>query len=862
MEKLLLVDGNSIMNRAFYGVPDLTNVNGLHTNAVYGFLNILFRFLDEEKPDYLAIAFDLHAPTFRHKLYDAYKGTRKGMPDELREQVPYIKNLVKEMNIKTLELEGYEADDLLGTMAKKAQKEGIEVSLLSGDRDLLQIADEHIKIRIPKTIKGQTTVEDYYPSDVLAKYNVTPLEFIHMKALMGDSSDNIPGVPKVGEKTAAELIIKYHSLDKIYESLEEITKNAIKTSLAENKDLAYLCLKLATIEINAPIEFDRDELKNVITYSEGGYNILKELGLKTYIKKFEDNMTSEVKEVEFTEPEVRVADSIESVIEILNKENVKDTAFLKGMFGAMFAFSDKYIFIPGTLDYYPLIKKILFDSETSLIVHKASDVYDILDDEDLNVPSKNITGKIFALDLSAYILNPLNNSYTKESLLSDYLGLSVPAEPTCEKDMAKILYGFLKLKNELDERLNETGQKDLFNDIEMPLSLVLYEMEKTGISVDKSGLKKYGDELNISIEALEKKIYELAGEEFNILSPKQLGVILFEKMNMPYSKKTKTGYSTSADVLEKLSAEYPFVSDILEYRALTKLNSTYAQGLSDAISDDGRIHSHFLQTVTATGRISSAEPNLQNIPIRTQLGRELRKVFIPDSDSIFADADYSQIELRILAHLAGDDVLIDAFNSGKDIHSLTASKVFNVPIEEVTSSQRRAAKVVNFGIIYGMSSFSLGQDLEISRKEAEKYIKEYFEGYPKIKAYLDSCVENATKNGYSLTSFLRRRPIPELKASQFMQREFGKRVAMNAPIQGTAADIMKISMINVRDSLIKNNLKSRILIQVHDELLLEVKKDEKEKACQILKEEMENARKLSVPLTVELNVGDNWYETK
>ena len=419
MEKLLLVDGNSIMNRAFYGVPDLTNVNGLHTNAVYGFLNILFRFLDEEKPDYLAIAFDLHAPTFRHKLYDAYKGTRKGMPDELREQVPYIKNLVKEMNIKTLELEGYEADDLLGTMAKKAQKEGIEVSLLSGDRDLLQIADEHIKIRIPKTIKGQTTVEDYYPSDVLAKYNVTPLEFIHMKALMGDSSDNIPGVPKVGEKTAAELIVKYHSLDKIYESLEEITKNAIKTSLAENKDLAYLCLKLATIEINAPIEFDRDELKNVITYSEGGYNILKELGLKTYIKKFEDNITSEVKEVEFTEPEVTVADSVESVIEILTKENVKDAAFLKGMFGAMLAFSDKYIFIPGTLDYYPLIKKILFDSETSLIEHKASDVYEILDDEDLNVPSKNITGKIFALDLSAYILNPLNNSYTKESLLSD-----------------------------------------------------------------------------------------------------------------------------------------------------------------------------------------------------------------------------------------------------------------------------------------------------------------------------------------------------------------------------------------------------------------------------------------------------------
>ena len=862
MEKLLLVDGNSIMNRAFYGVPDLTNVNGLHTNAVYGFLNILFRFLDEEKPDYLAIAFDLHAPTFRHKLYDAYKGTRKGMPDELREQVPYIKNLVKEMNIKTLELEGFEADDLLGTMAKKAQKEGIEVSLLSGDRDLLQIADEHIKIRIPKTIKGQTTVEDYYPSDVYAKYNVTPIEFIHMKALMGDSSDNIPGVPKVGEKTAAELIVKYHSLDKIYESLEEISKNAIRTSLAENKDLAYLCLKLATIEINAPVEFDREELKNVITYSEGGYNILKELGLKTYIKKFEDNMSVEAKSVEIEEVSVDVTDNIDSLIDLLKKEDIKDVAFKKGMFGSMAAFLDKYFFIPATLDVYPLIKYILFESNITLVSHKASDLYDILDEKDLKASSEKITGNIFALDIAAYIINPLNNSYTIDGLLSDYLGLSVAVEPSSEKDMAKVLFGLLNLKKELDERLVQSDQKELFKKIEMPLTLVLYEMEKAGIRVDKAGLKKYGDELNVSIASLEKKIYEQAGEEFNILSPKQLGVILFEKMNMPYSKKTKTGYSTSADVLEKLSAEYPFVSDILEYRALTKLNSTYAQGLSDAISDDGRIHSHFLQTVTATGRISSAEPNLQNIPIRTQLGRELRKVFIPDNDSIFADADYSQIELRILAHLAGDDVLIDAFNSGKDIHSLTASKVFNVPIDQVTSAQRRAAKVVNFGIIYGMSSFSLGQDLEISRKEAEKYIKEYFEGYPKIKAYLDGCVESASKNGYSLTSFLRRRPIPELKASQFMQREFGKRVAMNAPIQGTAADIMKISMINVRDSLVKNNLKSRILIQVHDELLLEVKKDEKEAACRILKEEMENACRLSVPLTVELNVGDNWYETK
>ena len=502
-KKILLIDGHSIMNRAFYGVPDLTNVNGLHTNAVYGFLNILFRFLDEEKPDYLAIAFDLHAPTFRHKLYDAYKGTRKGMPDELREQVPYIKKLVKEMNIKTLELEGYEADDLLGTMAKKAQKEGIEVSLLSGDRDLLQIADEHIKIRIPKTIKGQTTVEDYYPADVYAKYNVTPEEFIHMKALMGDSSDNIPGVPKVGEKTAAELIVTYHSLDKIYESLSEISKNAIRTSLEENRDLAYLCLKLTTIEINAPIEFDKEELKNVITYSEGGYNILKELGLKTYIKKFEDNMTAEVNEAEFDEPEINVIDSNDKILSLFdNIKQEKDTAFIKGMFGSMIKYADNYSFVPNTVDIYSLIKKIVFESDTLLTVHKASDVYELLSDDDLNVISKKITDKIFALDIASYIVNPLNNSYTIDGMLSDYLGLSVQSESVSEKDLAKVVYGFGKLKNELNERLIESGQKDLYTDIEMPLSLVLFEMEKTGIKVNKGDLKKYGEDLSLSIEVL------------------------------------------------------------------------------------------------------------------------------------------------------------------------------------------------------------------------------------------------------------------------------------------------------------------------------------------------------------------------
>lgn len=862
MEKLLLIDGNSIMNRAFYGVPDLTNVNGLHTNAVYGFLNILFKFLDEEKPDYLVIAFDLHAPTFRHKMYEAYKGTRKGMPDELREQVPYLKNLIREMNIKTVELEGYEADDLLGTLAKRGQGKGFEVSLISGDRDLLQICDEHIKVRIPKTIRGVTTVEDYYPSDVKAKYNVTPLEFIQLKALMGDSSDNIPGVPKVGEKTANELIVKYHSLDKLYECLDEVSKPAIRTSLGENKDLAYLCLKLATIEINAPLDVPFDELRNDIKFTTQGLDIVKELGLRTYIKKFEDNLSEEKKEVEINVSVKPLSgkEEVDSLYDSFSRKNA--AAALFDSFGVCMGEGEEFYYIPFTCNILPFIKKLLFKSECKLVVNTASDIYSLLDEEDFRTGSKDITKNIFALDLAAYLINPVNNSYLITDLSNDYLGISINTDLTDNESKAKTAFSYLKIYEELNKRLDETNQKALFTDVELPLSLVLYEMEKAGIKTDRSMLKKYEEKLSSSIDELEKKIYEEAGEEFNILSPKQLGVILFEKMNMPYSKKTKTGYSTSADVLEKLAAEYPFVSHILEYRGLTKLRSTYAQGLASAIADDERIHSHFLQTVTATGRISSAEPNLQNIPVRTELGRELRKVFIPKDGFFFADADYSQIELRILAHLSDDETLINAFNSDNDIHAVTASKVFGVNISDVTPSQRRFAKVVNFGIIYGMSAFSLGQDLEISRKDAEKYIKEYFDGYPKIKEYLDNCVESAKNTGYSVTAFSRRRPIPELKSAQFMQREFGRRVAMNAPIQGTAADIMKIAMINVRDALVKEGLESKILIQVHDELLLEVKQSEKEKALEILKNEMENAYKLAVPLSVEMNVGDNWYEAK
>ena len=861
MEKLLLIDGNSIMNRAFYGVPDLTNASGLHTNAVYGFLNIIFRFIDEEKPDYLAIAFDLHAPTFRHKMYEAYKGTRKGMPDELREQVPYIKKLVSCMNIKTMELEGYEADDLLGTMAKRGAAKGMEVSLLSGDRDLLQITDEHIKIRIPKTVRGVTTVEDYYPQDVIEKYKVNPVEFIHLKALMGDSSDNIPGVPKVGAKTAEELIVKYHSLDGIYDSVEEITKASIKQSLIDNKDLAYLCLKLATIETNAPIELSFDEIKYDLRFTKEGYDIIRELNLKSYFKRFEDNMSADVviEEEDFEYTSIEDFGSYSDFSQKIKDINV--FSYIGKEDGDYVSFDGGNYYISKMFSFSSMINDLV-SNDVCIITEDVNAIYELLDKKAFACDAKELTKKLFSVQIAAYVINPIISDYTLDSIINAYLGIGVTSNLDTNEKNARYANALYRLYSVLTDNLKESNQYELFVDIEMPLSIVLYEMEKKGILVDKEKLVSFEQELSVSIDDLCKKIYEEAGEEFNILSPKQLGVILFEKMNMPYSKKTKTGYSTSADVLEKLAADYPFVKMVLEYRALTKLKSTYAVALQHAIGEDKRIHSHFLQCVTATGRISSAEPNLQNIPVRTKLGRELRKVFIPENGCIFADADYSQIELRILAHLSNDASLIEAFKKGNDIHSATASGIFNVPIEKVSDSQRRVAKVVNFGIIYGMSSFSLGQDLEISRKEAEKYINDYFLRYPGIKDYLDSCVKSATDLGYSITAFNRRRPIPELKSSQFMVREFGKRVAMNAPIQGTAADIMKIAMINVRDSLIKKNLKSSILIQVHDELLLEIYEDEKEKASEILRTEMEHAFSSVIPLSVELNTGDNWYEAK
>ncbi len=864
MDKLLLIDGNSIMNRAFYGVPDLTNATGIHTNAVYGFLNILFKFIDEEKPTHIAVAFDLHAPTFRHMLYPEYKGTRKGMPDELREQVPFIKDIVKYLNIAIVEKEGFEADDLLGTLAKKAQSNGMEAVLISGDRDLLQISDEHIKIRIPKTVRGVTTVEDYYPDDVVSKYLVTPAEFIQLKALMGDSSDNVPGVPKVGEKTATELIVNYHSLDNIYTNIEEIKKASVKQSFIDNKELAYLCLKLVTIDINAPLDLGFDDLTFDLKYTKEGLELVQKLGLKSYIQKFSDNLSCEtVKEIDV--PDIEYIEDFFGYASF--EEKVRNAVYLsyaQSDFGLAFCVDDLfYIVNPVFVNNCPEFIGKTFDSfKGRIITDDAYSVYSILNEKQLKESCASISSKVFATDIAAYLINPLKNDYDSVTLFNDYLQINLDKDFKNETDAVVFLSTQKKLYEKLNDMLLETGQYELFTKIEMPLSLVLYEMEEAGIYVDTDALKEYGDRLSTSIDTLKAEIISEAGHDFNILSPKQLGVILFEEMNMPYGKKTKTGYSTNAEVLNKLAIDYPFVQKILDYRMLTKLKSTYAEGLNNAVSDDGRIHSHFLQTVTATGRISSQEPNLQNIPIKTELGRELRKVFLPKEGYIFADADYSQIELRVLAHLSKDESLTDAFNNDADIHSVTASAVFKVSADEVTPLMRRTAKVVNFGIIYGMSSFSLSEDLKITKKEADRYIEEYFAQYPGIKKYLDYCVKNAEDKGYSITALNRRRPIPELKASMYLQKEFGKRVAMNAPVQGTAADIMKLSMIIVRDSLKENNLESRILIQVHDELLLEVKESEKEKALQILKDGMEKAYLMSVPLKVDLQTGVNWYETK
>lgn len=912
MSKLLLIDGNSILNRGFYGLPDLTNSEGLHTNAILGFLNIVQKVIEEEKPSNICVAFDLKKPTFRHIMYPEYKGTRKGMPDELREQFPVMKDVLRAMNICIIEMEGYEADDILGTMSRRGEAAGFEVTVLSGDRDLLQLATDSILVRIPKTKAGKTTVENYYAANVEEAYGVDPITFIELKALMGDTSDNIPGVPGVGEKTAVKLLKEYGSLDAIYDGLADMKTSKLKSNLEENKELAYLSKTLATIKLDVPIELDMKDTGYEHPYNYNTYMLFKKLGFRSLMGRFTEedkrapqasymeteavntDVSDDVKNTDYLDEMEEIAD-IErlNIIEITEKaefdrlmediENDEQIGFdILSSDGECYMLSiavskDKVynIVFGGMLDVAYVIEGLLGYKGVLVCPNVKSCLKQLSLSEDKLETAKS---RIMDAEIAAYLLAPSEGSYDYDYLAGKYLNMVLPShkELVGKKELGMFSYAdedicryiayrayipYLIWKK-LNTLLEATGMWELYNNIELPCLYSLYTMEKNGIKVDIEGLKEYGVKLKDRISVLTGEIYGYAGHEFNINSTKQLGVVLFEELGLKHGKKTKTGYSTGVEVLEKLSDEHPIIPAILEYRQLAKLSSTYVDGLGACVASDGRIHGTFNQTVTATGRISSTEPNLQNIPTRYPLGREIRRVIVPKDGCVFIDADYSQIELRVLAHLSKDKTLINAYNQDTDIHSITASEVFDVPIEDVDSLMRRKAKAVNFGIVYGISSFGLGQDLDISRKEAEGYIEKYFNTYKDVKVYLDDTVKQAKEKGYSVTMYGRRRPITELKASNYMVRSFGERIAMNSPIQGTAADIIKLAMIHVDEELKKGGYKSRLVLQVHDELIIEACIDEVEAVKKLLVDEMSHAAELSVPLIVDVHTGSNWLEAK
>ena len=875
-KKLLLVDGHSILNRAFYGLPTMTNSGGLHTNGVLGFLNILFRFLEEEKATHLVVAFDRKEPTFRHEMFTEYKGTRKGMPQELLEQVPIMKEVLKAMEVPVVERAGYEADDILGTISREAVKEGFSVSILSGDRDLLQLATDEILIRIPKTKAGGTTVEDYYAKDVLEQYQVTPEEFIDVKGLMGDTADNIPGVPGIGEKTATKIIVAYHSIENAFAHLEEIKPKKAKENLEAFYDQALLSKKLATIKLDCQLDYDLEQAKLQNLFTKEAYQYFQKLEFKSLLNRFSEEEKEEL------------SLSIQMVSDFSEAEQIFERAKQAKQFGFALFDDGKNFGISMAFQkdaiYYVEASGFLTKEYLSEQLKEACEGEGIAATIDLKSALWHLkvteeTKNLMDLGIGAYLLNPLKDTYHYDDLARDYLGIAVPAKEELigkqgvlealeeGQEKAKQVLAFssyipVMAAAVIKERLQEMEMLTLYETIEMPTIFTLFDMQDRGIAVNKEALKEYGDNLVGRITELEQSIYKHAGQVFNINSPKQLGVVLFEDMKLPGAKKTKTGYSTSVDVLEKIKMEHPIIDEILEYRHLAKLKSTYADGLANFIQEDGRIHGIFNQTVTATGRISSTEPNLQNIPIRMPLGRAIRKVFIPKEGFVFVDADYSQIELRVLAHISGDQTLIRAYQNHQDIHATTASEVFHVPLDEVTDDQRREAKAVNFGIVYGLSAFGLSQDLNITRKQATEYIERYFKTYPQVKEFLDRIVAEAKEKGMVRTIFNRIRPIPELSSSNFMQRNFGERVAMNSPIQGTAADIMKIATIRVNMRMKKEQLKSRLILQIHDELLIETSVDEVEQVKQILEEEMMGAAELLVPLEIGISEGHNWFEAK
>ncbi len=873
MEKLLIIDGNSILNRAYYGIRMLNAPDGTPTNGVYGFLNILFKYLEEEMPEYLCVAFDVKEKTFRHKMYDLYKAQRKPAPEDFLVQLPLMKEVLGAMNCLCLELPGYEADDIIGTVSKMCEEKGIECSVLTGDKDDLQLASDLTKINLVITRMGSTATTVFGSDEVLEKYSVTPKEFIDVKALMGDSSDNIPGVKGIGEKTAFSLIEKYKSLDNIYEQIETIEVTpSVRKKLEEGKADAYLSRTLSEIDRNVPIDFDFECAKLQEYNSEELAKLFVRLNFKSFLNKL--NLKAEK-----TEPvtfdgrckKISCAQGREifstltlAAYRLYKNNDVFDMALSDG--------SKEFYYIENiddnTLKAFfenANIKKIGFDAKDDILCLKSR-----------NIDFNNLN---FDVAVAAYILEPTRSTYDISGLGFDFLGFSPENNQNEDENgqfcldfgetenssdtSAEELFIICELKKLFDSKLEEYGQTGLYYEVELPLVEVLADMQHTGVFVDKSALMEFGDRLKNNIIELENRIYEYAGKKFNINSPKQLGEILFDELGLPHGKKTKTGYSTNADVLKKLVGVHPVIEDILDYRGLAKLQSTYVDGLIPVISEkSGRIHSNFKQTVTATGRISSTEPNLQNIPVRTARGREMRKMFVAEGNRVLIDADYSQIELRVLAHIADDQNMKNAFISGVDIHTQTASQVFKMPIDEVSSTMRTAAKAVNFGIVYGIGEFSLAQDLKISMKEAKQYIESYLTTYPSIKKYMEDIVQEGKTLGYVKTLLDRRRYIPELRASNKITQSFGERIAMNAPVQGTAADIIKIAMVNVYKRLKSEGLKSKLILQIHDELIVEAEPDEEVYAKNILLEEMENAMKLSIPLKVDCNVGKTWFDTK
>lgn len=858
--KYLVLDGNSILNRAFYGIKMLSNKKGQMTNGIYGFLSTLQKLLLEVSPQAIAVAFDLPKPTFRHKMYDRYKASRKGMPEELASQLPILKEILVAMGYKLVTCEGYEADDILGTFAKYCENKGYECTLATGDRDCLQLVSDHVFVRIAKTKFGKAESILYDKNKIKEDYNVTPAQLIDIKALQGDASDCIPGVKGVGEKTAKSLIEKYESIENIYNNIENLDiKPNLKSKLLADKEKAYLSYDLGKINKDVPIEINDSDF----IPSEMDTDSLKKIFTELEFFKFMDKIGVS-KKVESPKINLDFSQDYSGIL-----KNLEDSGEISIFSEAKSNLIERCCICDGTDNYYIFknidnnfrifLKKLCENKNISKNVFNLKKFYKSI------MPLRiNFMGEIFDVLLAAYLLNP----EIKEDIFTMAQGHEIfppnlPEELTDEeKKCIETCYFIAKLKDLYKIKIKENNQEHLLKKIEQPLSKVLADMELTGFLIDKEGLEDYGGELNQQLKAAEEEIYKLAGEEFNINSPKQLGIILFEKLNLPKGKKLKSGYSTSAQILEKLRGYHPIINMILEYRALAKLKSTYVDSMVNLITPRGRIHTSFNQTETRTGRISSAEPNLQNIPVRTERGRKLRKYFKSPEGSVLIDADYSQIELRVMAHISGDENMINAFKNDEDIHSITASQIFGVPVSMVTPEMRARSKTVNFGILYGMSAFSLAQDLKISRFDAQNYINKYLEHYSGINNYMNEIILLAKKQGYVETIFHRRRYLPELNSSNFLLRSFGERVARNMPIQGSAADIIKIAMINVYKRLLDEDFKSKIILQVHDELIIESPEDESEEVKKLLKEEMENAVKLNVPLEVHIAVGKTWFDAK